>query len=232
VELLDYLAREILSEDQRLKDGQKPDEQGVKRGPLFSTILCHLLYALSVLVPIHPKAAANSAAVRGAAFMQLMKIQTMVAQSVQPTTIYDPADVREKQKLFLYSRATACIRSALQSITGSWLAADFGARFAVTEEGGRDFIQYCTKHINQAYNNKTALTKVLGTPWERVMLSQGPTQTIAELLLIVCSTDANLREVKSMGGEASLHSLSRFGESPQVKQQATMLLTKLAVLHT
>ena len=26
-------------------------------GPLFSTILCHLLYALAVLVPIHPKAA-------------------------------------------------------------------------------------------------------------------------------------------------------------------------------
>ena len=25
----------------------------------------------------------------------------------------------------------------------------------------------------QAYNNKMALTKVLGTPWERMMLTQG-----------------------------------------------------------
>ena len=30
---------------------------------------------------------------------------------------------------------------ALQTIMASWFAADFGARFVITEEGGKDFIQ-------------------------------------------------------------------------------------------
>ena len=42
----------------------------------------------------------------------------------------------------------------------------------------------------------TALTRVLGTPWERLMLSQGPTATIGNLLLTACNTDANLSEVR------------------------------------
>ncbi|CAE8609104.1 unnamed protein product, partial [Polarella glacialis] len=119
---------------------------------------------------------------------------------------------------------------ALQIITGSWFAADFGARFVVSEEGGKDFMQYCTKHINQVYNNKTALTRILGSPWERVMLSQGPTTTIAELLIVVCSSDANLIMVSKLGGEQALHNLSRYGDGAQIRQQATMLLTKLAVM--
>jgi len=223
--MLDKLAYEIIREEQRLKSAQVDG-----KGPLYSPMLCHLLYALAVLVPLHPKVAANSASVRGAAFAQLMKVQNIVAQSVQPQALFDPADGK-RAKLFLYVKATASIRSALQIITSSWLAADFGSRFAITEEGGRDFIQYCTKHINQVYNNKTALTRVLGTPWERMMLSQGPTSTIAELLLIVCSNDANLKEVSKLGGEPALHSLSRYGESAQIRQQGTMLLTKLAVMQ-
>uniref|UniRef100_A0A7S2JHE2 Uncharacterized protein n=1 Tax=Zooxanthella nutricula TaxID=1333877 RepID=A0A7S2JHE2_9DINO len=193
-------------------------------------MLCHLLYSLAVMVPLHPKAAANSAAVRGAAFAQLMKVQNIIANGVQPQALFDPAD-GARGKLFLYVQATACIRSALQSITGSWFAADFGARFAVSEEGGRDFIQYCTKHLQQVYNNKTAMTRVLGTPWERVMLSQGPTSTIAELLLVICSSDANLKEISKLGGEQALHALSRYGEGAQIRQQATMLLTKMAVMQ-
>jgi len=223
--LLDKLALESIKEDQRLKSLQVDS-----KGPLFSAMLCHLLFALASMVPLHPKAAANSATVRGAAFAQLMKIQQMVAKGLDPRTLLDPED-GNRGKLFLYIKATASIRSALATITGSWLAADFGARFAVTEEGGRDFIQYCTRHIQQIYNNKTALTRVLGTPWERVMLSQGPTTTIAELLLMICSTESNLKEVARLGGEQALHALSRYGESTQVKQQATMLLTKLAVMQ-
>jgi hypothetical protein len=225
--LLDLLAQEALREDLRLQQakGNGPHT----RGPLFSTMLCNVLYALAVVVPAHPKTAAHSAAVRGAAFSQLMKVQTIVAQSVQPSQLYDKTDGK-REKLFLYVRATACIRQALQCIMASWPSAEFGAQFAISEEGGRDLIQYCTKHINQVYNSKTALTKVLGTPWERLMLSQGPTAMIAELLLTVCSSEANLKEVSKLGGEAALHSLSRYGESTQTRQQATMLLTKLAVM--
>jgi len=113
---------------------------------------------------------------------------------------------------------------------GSWFAADFGAKFAINDEGGRDFVSYCTKHLIQVYNNKIALTRVLGTPWERMMLTQGPTSTIAELLLVLCSSDSNLQEVGRLGGQQALLALSRYGESALVRQQATMLLTKLAVL--
>ncbi|CAJ1353279.1 unnamed protein product [Effrenium voratum] len=191
--LLDKIAEEVLKEDQRLEHGPK------KEGPLFSTMLCHLLYALAVMVPAHPKDAAQSSTVRGAAFAQLIKVQQIAAHGVQPKALYDPAD-GDRAKLFLYVRATACVRSALQTIMASWFAADFGARFVISEEGGKDFMQYCCKHINQAYNHKTALTRVLGSPWERVMLSQGPTATIAELLVVVCSSDANLVEVSKLGG--------------------------------
>eukprot|EP00437_Effrenium_voratum_P024126 CAMPEP_0181406206 /NCGR_PEP_ID=MMETSP1110-20121109/5153_1 /TAXON_ID=174948 /ORGANISM="Symbiodinium sp., Strain CCMP421" /LENGTH=1066 /DNA_ID=CAMNT_0023528613 /DNA_START=57 /DNA_END=3258 /DNA_ORIENTATION=+ len=223
--LIDKLAQEVLKEDQRLQDLTGPK----KEGPIFSTMLCHLLYALAVMVPAHPKEAAQSVTVRGAAFAQLIKVQHIVAQQIQPKALYDPADAG-RAKLLLYVRATASVRSALQSIMASWFAADFGARFVISEEGGQDFLRYCCKHITQAYNHKTAMTRVLGSPWERIMLSQGPTSTIAELLIVVCSSDSNLVEVSKLGGEQALHSLSRFGDSAQIRQQATMLLTRLAVV--
>lgn len=47
---------------------------------------------------------------------------------------------------------------------------------------------------------------------------------------MVCSSDSNLVEVSKLGGEQALHSLSRFGDSAQIRQQATMLLTRLAVV--
>lgn len=222
--LLDRVAMEVLHEDLRLKQLQVHGE-----GPLFSSKLCHLLYALAVMVPAHPTAAAQSSHVRGAAFSQLIKVQSIIAQSVGSKALYDVCD-GPRQKLFLFIRVAACIRGALQAIMGSWFAADFGGRFAINDEGGRDFVQYCTKHIIQVYNNKMALTRVLGTPWERMMLTQGPTATIAELLLVLCSSDANLQEVGRVGGQQALLCLSRYGESAQVRQQATMLLTKMAVL--
>ncbi|CAE7944101.1 yif1a, partial [Symbiodinium necroappetens] len=166
--LIDKLAQEVLKEDQRLQDLTGPK----KEGPIFSTMLCHLLYALAVMVPAHPKEAAQSVTVRGAAFAQLIKVQHIVAQQIQPKALYDPADAG-RAKLLLYVRATASVRSALQSIMASWFAADFGARFVISEEGGQDFLRYCCKHITQAYNHKTAMTRVLGSPWERIMLSQG-----------------------------------------------------------
>jgi hypothetical protein len=222
--LLDRVAQEVLHEDLRLKQQQVRGE-----GPIFSSKLCHLLYALAIMVPTHAKAAANSSTVRGAAFSQLIKVQSIIAKSIGSKELYDMKD-GTRAKLFLFVRVSACIRGALQTIMGSWFAADFGARFTINDEGGRDFVQYCTKHIIQVYNNKMALTRVLGTPWERMMLTQGPTSTIAELLLVLCSSDANLQEVGRLGGQQALLCLSRYGETATVRQQATMLLTKLAVL--
>jgi len=181
------------------------------------------------MVPLHPKAAAESSQVRGAAFAQLFKIQQIVSLSAQPQDLYDPND-KDRAKLFLYIRAIACIRLALRVITGSWFASNIGVEFVISEQGGRDFMQYCTRHIIQVYNSKTAVTRVLGTPWERMMLSQGPTETIAELLLLVCSSDVNLLELERMGGEKALHGLSQYAETPSLRQQATMLLSKLAVM--
>uniref|UniRef100_A0A7S1WFS7 Uncharacterized protein n=1 Tax=Alexandrium catenella TaxID=2925 RepID=A0A7S1WFS7_ALECA len=224
VGLMNKIATDILAEDQRMKDAQV---KGV--GPVFSTILCHLLYALVTFVPFSPKAAAESSQVRGAAFSQLFKIQQIFACTMSPKDLMDPDD-KDRGRIFLYIRAIACIRLALRTITGSWFAPDIGVRYAISEQGGRDFMQYCTRHIIQAYNGKTAVMKVLGNPWERLMLSQGPTETIAELLLMVCSSDANLVEMEHLGGERALHCLSQYAENISIKQQATMLLAKLAVM--
>lgn len=224
--LLELFAKGVLDEDDMLKAAQ---EGG--KGPLFNTTLCHILYGLAVMVPHHPKAAAHSPAVRGAAFSQMIKIQGILMRGIQAPWLFDPAD-GSLQKPFLYVRSMACVRSALQCVVGSWLAAGFGSRFAISEEGGKDFIQYCTKHIMQSFNNKTALTKVLGSPWERVMMTQGPTPMIVELFLTVCGSDANLKEIAELGGQQALHNLSRYADKNEVRQQATILLTKLAVLQT
>ncbi|CAE7560880.1 unnamed protein product [Symbiodinium sp. CCMP2456] len=141
--LIDKLAQEVLKEDQRLQDLTGPKNEG----PIFSTMLCHLLYALAVMVPAHPKEAAQSVTVRGAAFAQLIKVQHIVAQQIQPKVLYDPADA-DRAKLLLYVRATACVRSALQSIMASWFAADFGARFVISEEGGQDFLRHLGRNVS------------------------------------------------------------------------------------
>lgn len=226
---LEALAADTLREDQRLRRAQVRDKDCVT-GPLYSTMLTHMLYALAVTVPLHTKAAAKSATVRGAAFSQLMKVQSIVAQNIPSHNLFDPAD-GAREKLFLYLRAVACIRGALQCIAASWLAPDSGeVVVSLEDEGGRDFVQYCAKHLHQSYTNKTALTRVLGTPWERLMLGQGPTATIAELLLKACATEDNLLEMGKIGGLQALHALGKYGESPAIRQQATLYLTKLAVL--
>ena len=99
-----------------------------------------------------------------------------------------------------------------------------------SEQGGYDLLTYCTKHIIQAFNNKTAMTKVMGNPWERIMMSQGPTPMIVDLYLKVCEVESNLLAVNKIGGHKALHNLSRYGDSTEVRQTATMLLTKLAVI--
>lgn len=224
--ILNMLAKMTMDEDVALRQAQKDG-----KGPLYSTILCHMMYALAQIVPHHAQAAAQSKTVRSAAFAQLMKVQSILATNTKPDKLFDPGDGK-RAKLFCYVRATACMRAALECITGSWFASDAGAKNALQEEGGRDLVAYLTRHVNQAYNKKTALTRVAGSPWERIMLSQGPTKTIADLLLLVCSSsDDNLSKVGLLGGQAAIANISRYGESTSVRQQATMLLTKLAVLQ-
>lgn len=41
---------------------------------------------------------------------------------------------------------------ALQTIMASWFAADFGARFVISEEGGKDFMQ-CPGFVEQEARN-------------------------------------------------------------------------------
>ena len=67
--------------------------------------------------------------------------------------LYDNTD-GSRAKLFLFVRVSCCIRGALQTIMGSWFAADFGAKFAINDEGGRDFVSYCTKHLIQVVGTK------------------------------------------------------------------------------
>lgn len=134
-------------------------------------------------------------------------------------------------KLSLYVKATAIVRTSLQVILNSWMQTGFSSKVALANEpGGYDLLIYCTKHIIHAYNNKTAMTKALGNPWERIMMSQGPTPMIVDLFLKICNQENNLIAVNRIGGHKALHNLSRYADSTEVRQQATMYLTKLAVL--
>ncbi|CAD7975584.1 unnamed protein product [Amoebophrya sp. A25] len=74
------------------------------------------------------------------------------------------------------------------------------------------------------------MTKVLGGPWERILVAQGPAPMIVDVYLKVCELEGNLLAVNKIGGHKALHNLSRYGYSTEVRQTATMLLTKLAVL--
>lgn len=228
---LDALAAEILREDQRLRKALAPDKNDIPAGPLHSPLLCHALYALAAIVPLHAKAAAASSLVRGAAFAQLMKVQAMAATGNEIATMLDPADgTRERAKLMLYLRSAACIRSALRCISSSWLAPDAGPlRVSLSGEGGLEFVAFCAKHLNQAYSSKSG-SKFIGVPYERTVLKEGPTSTIGDLLLRACSTEGNLSVIGKLGGQQALLGLSRYGETTAVRKQATLYLTKLAVL--
>eukprot|EP00397_Hematodinium_sp_SG-2012_P000244 GEMP01000244.1.p1 GENE.GEMP01000244.1~~GEMP01000244.1.p1 ORF type:complete len:1089 (+),score=233.94 GEMP01000244.1:4462-7728(+) len=225
VELFDMLAAEIKKEDAALRHARASANE---RGPMWSTLLMNAVYALAVMVPFYPKPAAHSTSVRGATLGQLMKIQAILNTGLQAKDLY--AD-EEDCKLFLYVRATSVIRMALQCVTSSWLAAGFGSRFAVSEEGGYDLIQFCIKHILHTYSNKYVMMKALGTPWERMMMNQGPTQLLCELFLKICSSDGNLIKIARMpNAHKALHSLSRYAE-PEVRPVATQLLTKVAMIQ-
>lgn len=190
----------------------------------------NLLYGLANTVVNHQKAASQSNKIRGAALFQLMKIQNILSQRIQARDLYAAADTVD-QKLFLYVRATSTVRSSLQCVINSWLSTGFTSKIALSnEQGGYDLMTYCSKHIIQAFNNKTAMTKVLGSPWERIMMSQGPTPMIVDLFLKICQMESNLIAINRIGGHKSLHNLSRYGDTTEIRQQATMLLTKLAVI--
>eukprot|EP00392_Amoebophrya_sp_AT5.2_P006240 g6250.t1 len=243
VELSELITDEIAREDKRLLKNRNPKD---KSGPQYSTYLCHLMYALAFAVNTHQRQASQSNKIRGAALFQLMKVQNILSQQIPPRELMDPVDGVD-EKLYLYVRATAVVRSALQTVINSWLATGFTAKDATltqqknrkisphevalaSEQGGYDLLTYCTKHIIQAFNNKTAMTKVMGNPWERIMMSQGPTPMIVDLYLKVCEVESNLLAVNKIGGHKALHNLSRYGDSTEVRQTATMLLTKLAVI--
>ena len=234
LELSELLTDEIAREDKRLMNSRDSVDHS---GAVYSTYLCNLQYALAQSVMSHQKAASQSNKIRGAALFQLMKIQNILSAETPPRDLYDLRDNRspnggvDDQKLFLFTRATATVRSALQTVINSWLASGFVSRVALaSEQGGYDLLGYCVKHLIQAFNNRTAMSQVLGSPWERIMLSQGPTPMIVTLFLQICGQDVNLLAVNRIGGHKALHNLSRYGDSADVRQSATMLLTKLAVI--
>ena len=74
VELSELLTVELANEEKSLWAGRDPRDGS---GPQFSTYLAHTAYALSACIPFHPKLAAHSTKIRGAALSQLMKIQAL-----------------------------------------------------------------------------------------------------------------------------------------------------------
>jgi len=221
-ELVELLANTALDMEQELR------EKEVRY--IFSTAHCHILYALSLAVCHHPKASSFSVSARGAALAQMLKVQRVLAADTQPSALLDDDD-GDDALLWMFIRSAACIRTALQSVLNGWLHSGFGSRFAATEEGGIELLQFCIKHVLHAYNGKTKLRRAMGNKWDTVMVNLGPTPLVVQLFLSVCGAEQNLRTLSKLGGEKAIHNLSRYGDDNKVRQQATILLTKLAVLN-
>ena len=64
-----------------------------------------------------------------------------------------------------------------------------------------------------------------------VVLATPPRSEVTQLFLMVCGSEQNLRTLSKLGGEKAVHNLSRYADEQKVRQQATVLLTKLAVLN-
>jgi len=221
-ELLELLSNTTMDIDRELRDS--------RANFLFTTGHCHVLYALALSVPYHAKAACHSAAARGAALSQLMKVQRVIVADTPPADLFDAED-GDDACLWMYIRSTACVRAALQSILNGWLNTGYGSRFAANEEGGVELCQFCIKHVLNAYNGTTKLRRAMGNPWEHAMIELGPTPLVTQLFLMVCGSEQNLRTLSRLGGEKAVHNLSRYADEQKVRQQATVLLTKLAVLQ-
>jgi len=119
----------------------------------------------------------------------------------------------------------------LQSILNAWLNTGYGSRFAAEEEGGIELCQFLVKHVLNAYNGGTKLKRAVGNPWEHAMIELGPTPIVTQLFLMMCGAEQNLKTLSKLGGEKAVYNLSRFADDQKVRQQATVLLTKLAVLN-
>jgi len=218
--LLDLVANELLREEDHVR----------KTAPApFSTQMCLYLHALAVLVPFHAKHSAQSPTVRACALAQLLKAQRLLLDETPPRKLHDTSDGQDRN-LWLFVRVTSAIRSALQVVLASWLSAGYTSKFALEEQGGVELLQFCIRHIVSAYNQNTALNKMGGSSWERLLLTVGPTAQITSLFLKVCSNDNALPKLAKLGADKSLHALSRYGDNKESRQHATVLLSKLAVL--
>jgi len=221
-ELLELLANTTMDIDRELA------EERVNF--LYTTAHCHILYALAMCVPHHAKGACNSASTRGAALSQLMKVQRVVSADTPPRDLYDKDD-GDDAMIWMFIRSAACVRGALQSILNAWLNTGYGSRFAAEEEGGIELCQFLVKHVLNAYNGGTKLKRAVGNPWEHAMIELGPTPIVTQLFLMMCGAEQNLKTLSKLGGEKAVYNLSRFADDQKVRQQATVLLTKLAVLN-
>jgi hypothetical protein len=221
-ELLELLANTVMDMDRELVEA--------RANFLYTTAHCHVLYALAYCVTHHARGACQSAATRGAALSQLMKVQRAVSNDVDPKTLYD-ADDEDDAMIWMYIRSSACVRAALQSVLNAWLNTGYGSRFAAEEEGGVELCQFLIKHVLNAYNGQTKLKRAMGNPWEHAMIELGPTPLVTQLFLMMCGAEQNLRTLTKLGGEKAVHNLSRYADDQKVRQQATVLLTKVAVLN-
>ncbi len=97
------------------------------------------------------------------------------------------------------------------------------------QPGGRDLMSYLVRSITSLYSSRTAYVEQLGTPWEKMLFSQGLSHLICELFMTLCSVDSNLYEIETVGGQRALLLLSRYSEDRRVRQASTLLLTKLAL---
>ena len=83
--------------------------------------------------------------------------------------------------------------------------------------------------IKRYYLRRRVMPNILGWLFKLQMICL--IMMVTQLFLMMCGAEQNLKTLSKLGGEKAVYNLSRFADDQKVRQQATVLLTKLAVLN-
>ncbi|KAF4665375.1 hypothetical protein FOL47_004642 [Perkinsus chesapeaki] len=229
------LTRQVDIEGKRMKDN-KPNAYSSTLSSLANCML-----ALYNCVPHSPAAAMASAHLRAVSMSQLIRagnnpIADITCISNKAIAVPEVVSAlflcdRHVRLLELCSLTLTCVRLGLGIIELSWGSCGYGSSLIAKQEGGRDLIAFMIKHIVKHFGgNSRAMTRVLASPWDKILYKEGVSLFVAKLFLDASGYEDNLEIIEMLGGQRALLALSRYSEDSIMRQQATVLLTKMAVM--
>ncbi|KAF4704501.1 hypothetical protein FOZ63_027626, partial [Perkinsus olseni] len=249
------LTRQVDEEARRMK----ADETNRQPQTLAALASCMLgLYNCIPHAPAAAMASAHLRAVSMAQFIRASTNPIVNAELVSDRTVGVPETNsqlfrcdRRLRLLELCSLTLSCVKLGLGIIELSWGACGYGSALVAKQEGGRDLIAFMIKHIvNHFGGPNRAMLRLRAPPWDKVLFKEGGVAVpalfsfssfggfsavgislfVAKLFLDACGYDSNLEIIEMLGGQRALLALSRYSEDSIMRQQATVLLTKMAVM--